>query len=330
MQRLFILLGLIFVLSACSAPKTPDAPSTPSGSITPVSSSAPDVTENEVLNVTVMKGATGLGMLSLMDKTDSSYNFSIAGTPDQVSTSIINGETDIAAVPCNLASILFNKTQGKVKVIAVNTLGVLYMLENGNSIQTIEDLKGKTIETTGKGTTPEYTLQHILKSNGLENDVTVEFKSESTELASLLISGQTKLAMLPEPFVTTVLLKNTDVRIALDMTKEWEKLDNSQLVTGVIIARESVSQDSINSFLADYKESITNVNANIENTATLSEKFDIMPAATVKQALPRCNIVFVDGQQMKDYISNYLSILFEMDATSVGGALPDEGFYYIG
>ncbi len=335
MKKLCMLLCLAFLLSACNTPVDKPAQESPKPSpeASPSATPTPSETPKEPLKVTVLKGATGLGMLGLMEKNEvaggTDYSFNIVGAADQISAEIIKGDTDIAAVPCNLASVLYNKSKGKVKVAAVNTLGVLYMLENGNSINSVEDLKGKTIETVGKGTTPEYTLKHILQANGVEADVTVEFKSEATELASLLIAGQSKLAMLPEPFVTTVLSKNQDLRIALDMTEEWNKVSEHPLVTGVVIFREGLSKESVDAFLKDYENSIGSVTADPENTSLLSEKFDIMPAATVKKALQRCNIVFVKGQEMKDYISNYLTVLFQADSASVGGALPDEGFYYM-
>ncbi len=337
MKKILMLLCLVFLFTGCNTPADipkpqPEPRETPAQTA-PSSTPTPSQPPKEPIKVTVLKGATGLGMLGLMEKNEiaggADYSFNIVGAADQISTDIIKGDTDIAAVPCNLASVLYNKSKGKVKVAAVNTLGVLYMLENGSTVNSIEDLKGKTVETVGKGTTPEYTLKHILQANGLDADVNVEFKSEATELASLLVAGQSKLAMLPEPFVTTVLSKNPDMRIALDMTEEWNKVSENPLVTGVVIFRDSLPKETVDAFLKEYENSINSVTADPENASLLSEKFDIMPAAVVKKALQRCNIVFVAGQEMKDYISNYLTVLFQADSASVGGALPDEGFYYI-
>ncbi len=297
-----------------------------------------DETEKETLNVTVLKGPTGLGTLKLMqeneDKTAlNNYNFNIAGSPDEIVAKIATGEIDVAAVPSNLASVLYNKTEGKVKVLAVNTLGVLYLLENGNEIESFSDLKGKTVEMTGKASTPEYTLNYLLSKNGLEvgKDVTVEFKAEHSELAALMAEGSSKLAVLPEPFVTTTITKNPDVRIALDLNAEWEAIEGESLITGVIIARSEVvegKKEAVDSFLDEYKKSIEFANSNVDETAKLSAKFDIVPEAVAKKAIPRCNIVFLDGDEMKSTISSYLNVLFAADPKSVGGKLPNEDFYY--
>ncbi len=287
-------------------------------------------------NVAVLKGATAIGMLKLMDDNSAqtaanNYNFSVAGVADEITGKIVTGELDIAAVPCNLASVLYNKTDGGISLLAINTLGVLYVIENGNEINSIQDLKGKTLQTVGKGTTPEYSLNYILKENGLSGDVSVEFKSEATELGSLLISGQSKLAMLPEPYVTTVLNKNPDLRVALNISQEWEKIKGDKLITGVVIARNDVlknNKEAIDMFLDEYKSSIEFVNANVPQAAELSGKYDIIPAGVAAESIPRCNTVYIDGDEMQKDVKGYLSVLLASDPKSVGGKLPDAGFYY--
>lgn len=224
-----------------------------------------------------------------------------------------------------------------MKVLAINTLGVLYIVENGDSIQDISDLKGKTIYTSGKGATPEYTLNYILKENGIdsENDVTIEYKSEHAECVAVLASEENAIAMLPQPFVTTAQTKNDKIRIALDMNDEWDKLqtkeDKSALVTGAIVVRTQFLEEHtelVNKFLDAYKDSVEYVNSNIEEAAVMIEEQDIIPAAVAKIALPYCNIVFIEGEEMKTKLSGYYSILFEQNQKSVGGTLPDDTFYY--
>lgn len=297
------------------------------------------IEETTTIIVAALKGPTAMGMVKMMDdaKTTKSYEFQIKAAIDEITPLLVKGDVDIAAVPANLASVLYNNTEGGVKVLAINTLGVLYIVENGNSIQDITDLKGKTIYTSGKGATPEYTLNYILKENGIdpEKDVTIEYKSEHAECVAVLASEENAIAMLPQPFVTTAQTKNDKIRIALDMNNEWDKLqqqeDKSALVTGAIVVRTQFLEehtDLVNKFLEAYKDSVAYVNSNIEEAAEMIEEQDIIPAAVAKIALPYCNIVFIEGEEMKTKLSGYYSILFEQNKKSVGGTLPDDTFYY--
>lgn len=304
--------------------------------------SSQEVVEKIDINIGSLKGPTTMGMVKLMNdseqgKTENNYAVSMTGTADEIVTSIVNKELDVAAVPCNLASVLYNKTGGEISVAAINTLGVLYVVENGNTINSVEDLKGKTIYSTGKGTTPEYVLNYVLKENGIDvaKDLTIEYKSEATEIAAILGENPNAIAMLPQPFVTTAQAKNENLRIALDMTEEWSKLqgkDGSALVTGVVIARNEFineNKDAFNKFLEDYKVSTEYVNDNIDEASSLVEKYGIVPSAVAKKALPLCNITFIEGEEMKTKVSGYLNVLFEQNPKSVGGNLPKDEFYYI-
>ena len=207
-------------------------------------------TEPVEVNVTALKGPTAMGMVSLMDDVDNgkvdseNYKFTIAASIDEVTPAISQGETDIAAVPANVASVLYNKLEGGVQVLAVNTLGVLYIVENGDTVQSAADLKGKTIYASGKGATPEYALNYILQQNGLDPaaDVTIEWKSEHSECVAALAQDPSGIAMLPQPFVTTAQMKNPDLRVALDLTEEWDKVQEGAqepgaLLTGVVVVR---------------------------------------------------------------------------------------------
>ncbi len=295
------------------------------------------------INVAVLKGPTAIGMLKLMSNNkngyaNNNYDFKVFTAADQVVPEIVKGNIDIAAVPTNLAATLYNKTEKGVSIIAVNTLGVLSILTNGEEISSVSQLKGKTIYATGKGSTPEYALNYILEKNGLKvgEDVKVEYKSEHSELASLVISGEAKIAMLPQPFVTNVTMKNKKVKIALDLSQEWAKIpdnNNSELVMGCLIVRNdflSKNKDAVKSFLGEYYASTLYANEKWTETGVLSDEFGILPAAVVENAIPSCNIVFMVGDKMKKNVSAYLNTLYAANPASIGGQLPDDAFYYVG
>lgn len=300
--------------------------------------------EDTTVRVMALKGPTAMGMVQLMDTAEAgpvggnAYEFTIAASADEVTPKLVQGEADIAAVPANLASVLYNNTEGKIQVLAVNTLGVLYIVESGDTVQTAADLKGKTIYASGKGSTPEYALNYILSSNGIdpEKDVTIEWKSEHSECVAALSSGEGGIAMLPQPFVTTAQAKNDSIRIALDLTKEWDALQSgaetpSALITGVVVVRADFAAENpgaVSAFLDSYKESVDFVNNSTEDAAALIEKYDIVPAAVAVKALPYCNITFIEGTELKEKLSGYLNVLFDQNPKAVGGKLPDDDFYY--
>ena len=301
------------------------------------------VEEAVSLNIMALSGPTGMGMVKLMDaaengETQDQYNITIAGAADEINGKLITGEVDIAALPCNVASVLYNKTEGEVQVAAINTLGVLYILEKGDDIHSVADLAGKTIISTGKANTPEYVLNYLLNANGLdpEKDVTIEYKTEAAEIASAFQQGQAEIAMVPQPVATTILAKNEDVRTALDVTEEWTKAqgeDPHQLVTGVIVVRKAVLDEhpeAVERFLALYSDPINYINNNVEEGAALVEKYGIVPSAAIAQkAIPQCNIVYMDGEDMKANVQAYLQVLFDANPASVGGAMPNDDFYYL-
>lgn len=313
-----VLLSLIFALlfvSCASAPK-----------------------DETSIRVGALKGPTSLGMLGLMDsceKNEASVKatFTLAGSADEITPALLQGELDIAAVPVNLAAVLYGKTEGAVRLLAVNTLGVLYIVETGNEITSLADLKGKTIYATGKGSAPEYTLRYLLAENGVDpdSDVEIEWKSEPAEAVALLKTGG-GVAMLPQPYVTVALGSVDGLRVAVSLTDEWKALDNgSELVTGVLVVREEFAQQHpalIKSFLADYKKSTEYANSNVAEAALLAEKYDIIKAPVAEKAIPECNITCITGAEMKAAVSGCLQVFYEEDARSVGGALPGDDFYY--
>lgn len=297
------------------------------------------------VNVMALKGPTAMGMVKLMDDADSgnvdteNYSFEIAASADEVTPKLIQGEADIAAVPANLASVLYNRTEGQIQVLAVNTLGVLYIVENGDSIQSVSDLAGRTIYASGKGSTPEYALNFILEKNGLTQgtDVTVEWKSEHSECVSALAQDPEGIAMLPQPFVTTAQAKNPNLKVALDLTEEWDKVmeneeTKSSLLTGVVVVRKEFTEENpeaVEDFMERYADSVEYVNDNVEEAAELVGSYDIVAADVAVKAIPECNIVCITGEDMKEQLSGYLTVLKDANPESIGGELPGDDFYYI-
>lgn len=293
------------------------------------------------LRIAALKGPTAMGLSKLMSDAEkdpsllpNEYTFTLAGSADEITPALVQGELDMACVPANLAAVLYQKTKGQVVTLAVNTLGVLYVMENGNAVRSIADLQGKTIVAAGKGSTPEYALRYLLAENGLDPDadVTIDWKSEHAECVAALASGAATIALLPQPFVTVAQNKLPDLRMALDLTEEWNALDNgSGLLTGVIVARRETveeSPDAVKLFLQNYADSVNWVNANVTDAAALIGDYGIVDAAVAEKAIPHCNIVCVTGGEMKTMLSGYLSVLHEQNPQSVGGALPDDDFYY--
>lgn len=301
---------------------------------------APAKSESVTINIAALKGPTAMGMVDFMDKSDRgefadyTYHFEIAAAADEVTPKLIQGQVDIAAVPANLASVLYNNTNADVCVLAVNTLGVIYIVESGDTVSNVSDLKGRTIYASGKGATPEYALNYILEQNGMdpEKDLTIEWKSEHAECLSALMAQENAVAMLPQPFVTTAQTKSDKIRIALDLTEEWDRIgSDSALLTGVVVARkEFVEQHpaAVTAFLEHYEDSVAFVNENVEDAAALIEAYDIVPAAVAVKAVPKCNIVFITGEEMKQKLSGYLKVLSEQNPKAIGGALPADDFYY--
>ena len=293
------------------------------------------------IKVAALKGATAIGMVKMMEDASlgeaaNHYQFTVAGAADEITAGLMKGDFDIAAVPCNLASVLYNKTEGKIKLAGINTLGVLYLVEIGDSIHSVEDLKGKTIYSTGFGTTPQYTLNYLLNSYGIdpEKDVTIEYKAEATEVAAVLSKAESAIALLPQPYVTTVMMGNDKLRIALDVAKEWEAIseDGSSVVTGVVVVRKEFLEnnpEAFEAFMEEYKASADYVNTNIQEASALVEKHDIFKAAPMIKAIPYCNITMITGDEMRTKVEGYLKTLYEQNPQSVGGKLPDEAFYYI-
>lgn len=295
-------------------------------------------TEKTNINIAVLKGPTGIGASKLMEmnengETANKYNFTVATSPEQITAKLVSGELDIAFLPTNAVATLFNKTNGGVKLLGINTLGVLYILEKGNSVNTVSDLKGKTVLTSGKGTVAEFTLNYILKKNGIdpEKDIDIQYVSEHSEVSSKAIAGTADIVMLPEPFVTSVLLQDKDFKIKIDLTEEWKKTENTDLSMGAVAVRTQFlnnNKEAVADFYREYEESVKITVTDTEGASALTEKYGIMPAETAKQAIPNCNIVFIAGNEMKKSAEQFLKIVYSSDASLIGGKMPDEDFYY--
>ncbi len=305
------------------------------------------------LRVGALRGPTAMGLVELMKASDlvsagedvpqaydnlpdavDSYTFTLAAAATELAPQLVKGDLDIACVPANLAATLYQQTEGEVVTLGINTLGVLYIVENGNAVQSLADLEGKTMVASGKDSTPEYALRYLLEENGVDPDtgVVIDWKNEHSECVSALASGAATIALLPQPFVTVAESKMPELRTALDLTEQWDALDNgSALITGVVVARRDVVEahpQAVERFLEQYAASVDWVNANTADAAALIGEYGIVDAAVAEKALPACNIVCITGSEMKEKLSGYLQVLCDASADSVGGAMPGDDFYY--
>ena len=308
-----------------------------------VSSEPVEETSYAATNVYVLSGPTGIGaanLKSLADakKTAVDYTINVVAQPDEVVSKISNGEADIAAIATNLAAKLYNKTNAGISILAVNTLGVLNVVTpKGVEVSSIEDLKGKKVYTTGQGSNPEYIINYLFEKNNIDKakDLTLEFKAEGTELHTVWATDPEAIIIAPQPVATTLTVQHAESKIAIDLTKEWEKIgDGSALMMGCVVVRNEFSKqnpETVKKFLEEYKASINTANSDIEGTAALCESYGIVAkAAIAKKAIPNCNLCFVKGEEMKTKLSGYLQVLYNADKTAVGGKLPADDFYYAG
>lgn len=293
------------------------------------------------VNLYVLSGPTGIGAMNLWaaadaGETQNTYHITMPGANDEVVAAISNGDADIAAVATNLAATLYNKTSGGVTVLAVNTLGVLSLLGNGQEVATVADLAGKTIYAPGQGANPEYILRYVLTGNGLDpdKDVTIQFVGEGSELLTVWQTDPEAIIMAPQPVATSILMQNENAVTLFNMTDEWDKVSggDSTLMMGCVIVRNEFLQENpgaVALFLQEYAASIEKAQSDVEGTAALCEQYGLIPkAALAKAAIPSCGLTFVTGAEMKSALSGYLQVMFDADLKSVGGAMPGDDFYY--
>lgn len=294
-------------------------------------------TQDDKVAIKSLNGPTSIGMAKMISDytkdSSSIYDFKIETVAQEVVNGLAKGEIDIAAIPANLAATVYNKTQGKVQVAAINTLSVVYLVDNDGSINSIEDLKGRTVYATGQGQTPEYIINQVLEDNNLVagQDVKFEYKSEASEVASILASQENVVALLPQPFITATQMKNENVRQAIDLNEQWLKHRDSNIVTGVLVVNKEYAEnnkDQLDKFLAEYKESIEFAKTNKEESSKMIEEIGVVKAPVAMKALDSLGISYIDGQDMKANLEGYLNVLFEQNPQSIGGQLPKEDFYY--
>ena len=343
---------IALLAAACAQPAPAEEPQQTAQAApaeTPAAEETPAVEETEAppaqkatVRLGGLKGPTSMGMVKLLSDgeqglTQNNYEFVMAASADELTPKLLQGELDVLAVPVNLGAILYNNTEGAVHMAAVNTLGVVYILEKGGEeINSLEDLKGQTIMATGKGTTPEFALSYLLSQHGLElgTDVTVEWKSEPTETIAAMTQMDHAIVMLPQPFVTVAQGQVEGLRVALDLTEQWNALGgDSQLITAVLLVRsEFLDQhpQAVDQFMKEYAASAAFVNDQPAEAAVLVEKYGIVKAAVAEKAIPACNIVCLLGDEMKTAASGYLQVLFDQNPESVGGKLPGDDFYWMG
>lgn len=327
-----MLLALLLCLSMAACGQRGEVPQEPQEPQEP--------TPAEV-NLYVLSGPTGIGAMNLWaaadaGETQNTYHVTMPGANDEVVAAISNGDADIAAVATNLAATLYNKTSGGVTVLAVNTLGVLYMLSNGQEIASVADLAGKTIYSPGQGANPEYILRYVLSGNGLDpdKDVTIQFVGEGSELLTVWQNDPEAIIMAPQPVATSLLMQNEGAKTMFDMTAEWDKVAGgaSTLMMGCVIVRNEFLQENpgaVELFLKDYQASIGKAQSDVAGTAQLCELYGLIPkAALAQKAIPSCGLTFVTGGEMKTALSGYLQVMFDANPKSIGGTMPADSFYY--
>ena len=342
-RRLFLKLlsasGSLVLAGCAGGGGESEAPVEPEGDSEPAGTD--EVAEPTAVRVAALKGPTAMGMVKLMCDAmagpveGNEYSFEILAAPDELTPKVFKGEVDIACVPANLAAVLYSKTEGGVRACAINTLGVLYICEKGDTIHEVADLAGRTIYASGKGATPEYALQYVLDGVGLADSVPVEWKSEHAECVAALANDPAGVAMLPQPFVTVAQTQDEGIRVAPDLNEEWATVAKSSgsdaaLVTGATIVRAEFAfghPEAFAGFMGQYAASVDWVNANTDEAAALIGGYDIIAEPVAKKALPHCNIVCITGDELRTMLDGYLNVLYDANPEAVGGSVPGEGFY---
>lgn len=349
---LMLALALLFSLAACKpAAAEPTASPTPEATVPPTEepTAAPTETPTSVeageIRLAVLSGPTGIGAAKLLDNIDNNkaalsfgnYDYQIYTDNSELVAGLTKGEIDIATMASNVAVNLYNKTDGGVKIIAVGTLGVLHILEGGggDTVHSIRDLAGRTIYCAGQGANPEYILRYLIQETEMDAAEVKLVFADASEISAKLLSGEIQYAMLPVPAATAAIAKGEGkIRAAIDVTEAWDELQTgSQLVMTAVVARTEYLEtyhDRVANFLTDYEASIDYVNHNIDAAAELVAGYGITPSAGIaKQAIPQCHLTFIAGEDMMSAVSGYFRTLYSIDPAAVGGAVPDDGIYYI-
>ena len=346
LKRYAALLLVLALLAGCKV-KTPDPTPTPEPDPTaavevtpsPEPSETPSLTADEAVRVVMLKGTTGLGAAKWMEdnKDNGTVSFSVMAEATEAVAALTKGEADIAALPTNVAATLYHKLDGGIQLLALNTYGVLYILENGSSLHSLSDLADKTVHAFGQGANPEYVLAYLLEQNGLKlgEDVEIQWYSSADEVSTLLAAGEIECAMIPVPAATVAVIQGENTRMAIDLTKEWQNSNAQGVLTmGCVVVRREFAErapEAVDQFMKDYEASIAFMSDpdNLEEAAQLAETWGIIPkAAIAKKALPDANLCFVTGDDMVSGIQGYYQVLYGADPSSIGGSIPDGAFYY--
>lgn len=295
--------------------------------------------EKQDVSIIGLKGPTSIGMIKLIDEkalNSNLYNveYTTVDSPDVITGKLINNEVQIAAVPTNLAAVLYNKTEGNIQFLALNTLGVLYAVGKDDSITSLADLENKKVAISGQGSVPEYAMNYMLSQEGLTDKVNLQYMPDHATVAQALLAGDVDVAILPQPYVTKITMNSENYKILIDLNKVWKKDSNNEsvLAMGCLVVNKTFADNNkqfISDFLAQYEQSVNFVNENPEKAGTLVEKNEIIDnAKLVEKAIPNCSIVYKNAQDSKTEINAFLKILYDSNSKSVGGKLPDESFYY--
>lgn len=329
------MLALVLAMAGCS-PDASKQPATQQKSAANAADSSPtaeDVAaEADALRIGSLKGPTSVGLASMMAAGQGV--FTVAATADEIAPKLLQGELDIVLVPANLAATLYQRTSGGITVLDVNTLGVLYAVTSAD-VTSVEGLRGRTVYMTGKGAVPEYTLRALLEASDMRwDDVNVQFRSEPAEVAALIAQEPESVGILPQPFATAATMKDAGLKQGIDLTLAWEKAtggDRGSLITGVTIAKTDTvasKRAAIDEFVTRHSTSTDIARSDPARIAPEVVSLGIIDSEQVAEAsIPRCNVVCLTGEQMKDALSGYLGILYQQDPASIGGALPGVAFY---
>ena len=342
-KTIAFVLALVMALSMAACAKEEVQPTTvateaPTEAVVETTAAPETEAAAAPINVMVLNGTTGFGMANLMDAAAKGealqeYNFTVETDASNIVAALANGSVDIAALPTNAAAAVYNKTQGKVQVLALNTLGVLYLVTDGSvKVESVADLAGQTVYAPAQN--PSFIFQHIVEANGVENVTIDNTYAQPADLNTAVASGEVAIAVLPEPMVTVAKSKNPDLQVALDLTAEWDKVSQpGSLVQGCVVVQKQFVQDNptaVAVFLEEYGMSIEGLTMDVEGTAAKIEANGIFTkAAVAAKAIPNCNVCFIVGEEMQTALHQFLTIMHGVAPASVGGSIPGDDFYCI-
>ena len=339
MKKIIAMMLAMLLLTGCAGNAQPagtTAQTTAPAETAPAQTTVP--VEAVAARVMVLNGTTGFGLANLMDAAAKGeaaleYTFSVETDASNIVAGLVNGSVDIAALPTNAAAAVYNKTQGGVQVLALNTLGVLYLVTDGSvEINGLADLAGKTVYAPAQN--PSFIFQHLLQASGL-TDVTIDNTyAQPADLNAAVAAGEVSIAVLPEPMVTVARSQNPDLVVALDLTAEWDKVSvPGSLVQGCVVVRRAFAEENPSAlalFLQEYGKSILDMTEDIAGTAAKIEAQGIFAKAPVAaKAIPNCNVCFITGTEMQEALSEFMNIMFAVAPASVGGSIPGDDFYCI-